>query len=607
MASQLAGEPAAGTRLTVLLQLPDLVRQALRLVRAAAPRLSLASTALQVVGAVALGAQVLLARRLLVTLIEGAPAGGHHTYVLILGLTAVTLVASAASIARYEIQPLLGEKVTRYSLERVIEISASVDLQSLEDPKYHDRLQRALINAGHRSLQLTSGLSSLMGSLVSGVVVAVTLVYIQPLLFFAAVAAGVPAFVTTIRASRALYRFTFDQTATDRQRIYLQSLLTLREPAKDVRSYALGRYLGRRYRDLYARRIEALTSVVTARVRRGLLSSAATAILSGGALALVVVLVQTHRMSLASAGAASAALVLLGVQLRALAGGTGALYESSLYMRDFTDFLSTRHDVENDPGTAVAPQDFREVRLEGIEFRYPNTAVPALTDISMSIPAGKVIALVGENGSGKTTLAKLLAGLYSPQQGRVTWDGVDASTFTRASLRDAVAVLFQDFSQFATTARENIAWGRWEDDGDTEAVANAATRAGAWDFIQRLSDQLDTQIGPEFAGGVELSGGQWQRVALARAVFRNAPLVILDEPTAALDPAAEAALFEKLRDVFAGRTVVMVSHRMATVRTADYIYVLHEGRVHEEGTHDELMERRGAYSLMFSVQRDFYL
>jgi ATP-binding cassette, subfamily B, bacterial len=222
------------------------------------------------------------------------------------------------------------------------------------------------------------------------------------------------------------------------------------------------------------------------------------------------------------------------------------------------------------------------------------------------MPMGQVIALVGDNGSGKTTLAKLVAGLYQPDSGQIRWDDADASTFSPVTQREAVAVLFQDFSRFATSARENIGWGRWEAMDDDERIRFAALQSEALGFLEELPAQMNTQIGPEFLGGIDLSGGQWQRVALARALFRDTALVILDEPTAALDPRAEAALFADVRRVFRDKTVLMVSHRMATVKTADYIYVLDKGQVLEQGSHDDLLAAQGRYAEMFNFQRDAY-
>ena len=245
--------------------------------------------------------------------------------------------------------------------------------------------------------------------------------------------------------------------------------------------------------------------------------------------------------------------------------------------------------------------------VDSITFTYPSSTQPALIEVSMQIERGEVVALVGENGSGKSTLAKLLAGLYRPDTGAVTWDGVDISSIDQAEFSRRVAIIFQDFLRYHLSASDNIGLGRHESAGDRPAIERAAEQAGADGLIGKLARGYDTLLGPEFLGGVDLSVGQWQRMALARAFFRNAPLVILDEPTAALDARAEHDLFERIRSLLQGRTVLLISHRFSSVVNADRIYVLHEGRLVEEGTHQELLAAGDRYAEMFHLQAAAYL
>jgi ATP-binding cassette subfamily B protein len=227
--------------------------------------------------------------------------------------------------------------------------------------------------------------------------------------------------------------------------------------------------------------------------------------------------------------------------------------------------------------------------------------------VSLEIRRGEVVALVGENGSGKTTLAKMLAGLYRPETGSIRWDDLDVSQVDPDELRRAVAVIFQDFERYLLPARENVGLGRKERIDELESIIAAATRADAHEFLAGLPEGYETMLGREFSGGFDLSIGQWQRVALARAFFRDAPFVILDEPTASLDARAESNLFERMRELLYGRSVVLISHRFSSVRSADRIYVMHEGRVVEEGSHDELMETDGLYAELFTLQARMYV
>jgi ATP-binding cassette, subfamily B, bacterial len=347
--------------------------------------------------------------------------------------------------------------------------------------------------------------------------------------------------------------------------------------------------------------------VTRTRLRRSLVASVASSVLSGMSVALVVGLLLAGRMSVASAAAAAVAIQQLGTRLSMIASSGSTLYEDALFLDDYNSFLELAPAVAASRPATPAPKGFGTLSVDHVSFTYPGTDRVALDDVSFEIRAGEVVALVGENGSGKTTLAKLLCHLYTATAGRILWDGVDTTTCDPVDVRRHMAVIFQDFAQYCLSARDNIAVGGHDRAENLDAIVAAARDSGADEFLADLPLAYDTMLGRQFDGGEELSIGQWQRVALARAFFRGAPFVILDEPTAALDPRAEHELFERIRTMASGRTVLLISHRFSSVRSADRIFVLRGGRLVEHGTHEQLLATGGHYAELFSMQAAAYL
>jgi ATP-binding cassette, subfamily B, bacterial len=330
-------------------------------------------------------------------------------------------------------------------------------------------------------------------------------------------------------------------------------------------------------------------------------------VVTTAAFALLVSFVLSDRMSLADAGAAVLAIRLLGTRIEYIFRGVTALFESSLFLEDLHRFLARApaQDATAGDGARELPP-FEEVAVEDVRFAYPESDGEALRGVSLRIRAGEVVALVGENGSGKTTLAKLLGALFTPTAGQITWGGADMRTLDRPAVRRQIGVIFQDFVRYQLTARENIGFGRAEAVDDLDAIAEAARQAGAHDYLAGMPDGYETMLGKEFTGGYDLSIGQWQRVALARAFFRDARLLVLDEPTASLDARAESELYQYVQALAHGRSVLLISHRFSTVKSADRIYVLHEGEIVEEGSHDELVACGGRYAELFELQASAY-
>jgi ATP-binding cassette subfamily B protein len=463
------------------------------------------------------------------------------------------------------------------------------------------------MNAVSRPTQMVSGVLSILSSSVSMVAIGFALLLIEPLFVVFAFGAYLPLWALTARASRLGYEFSLAQTERDRRREYLAVLLSRREEAAEIRAFGLARFLRGRHDALYEERISDLRAVSTRRLELGAIGGLVSSLLLAASIAVLIQFLISGRLGLADAGAAAAGIVFLAQRMSLLAGGANTIYESSLFIEDFTSFVEAVPAIEAKRGTSTPPGDFDEIEVERVSFTYPSRSSPSLSDIDLQVHKGEVIALVGANGSGKTTLAKLLAGLYEPSAGAVRWDGVDIAGYDPDLLQRQVAVIFQDYVKYMLTARENIALGATDVAPTDEAIERAASKASADRFLSSLRDGYDTQLGSQYWGGSELSIGQWQRVALARAFYRDAPLLILDEPTASVDARTEADLFERIRELYRGRTVVLISHRFSTVRSADRIVVLDGGRIIEQGSHDALMAAGGLYAELFTLQAAAYL
>jgi ATP-binding cassette subfamily B protein len=284
-----------------------------------------------------------------------------------------------------------------------------------------------------------------------------------------------------------------------------------------------------------------------------------------------------------------------------------SLYENSLFLSNLYEFLDLKRTVVEPLHPQALPVPLRiGIQFDQVQFRYPNSSRPLLEDISLTIRAGETVALVGENGAGKTTLIKLLCRLYDPTSGRITLDGIDLRQFETTALRREISVVFQDYAHYNLTARENIGFGDVNRLPDQDEIRSAAKTAGADKAIASLPYGYDTTLGKEFEEGEELSIGEWQKVALARAFLRQAQIIVLDEPTSALDAQAEHQIFEQFRQLTEGRTAILISHRLSSVKLADRIYVLKEGRIVESGTHNELLLLKGSYARLFEIQAQYY-
>jgi ATP-binding cassette subfamily B protein len=496
---------------------------------------------------------------------------------------------------------LLGQRAHRYAVGRILDVAGAVELEQFDDPTFFDRLQRIMTNAADQPIFVTQSLIGLGAALVGAIAVGAAVIAINPSLVPVLIVAGIPALLLARFGGRLEYAFTVDQTTRLRQRDYMERVLTTREFAKEVRAFSLPPPLRARWEARFGEYLFDLRRHVfrigSVAVGTALFAIAGTA----GTLALLLWLVASHRISLGAAGAAVIAIQLLSGRISTIVSAIGTLFQSALFLAEMETFVSPPLTDEHDALPAFASLD-----VDDVAYVYPGSTVRALDGVSLRLARGEVIALVGENGSGKTTLAKILAGLLPPTAGAVRWDGAVIDRPAALAARRSVAVLFQDFAKYELSGRENIGFGDVTRLDDDPAVVSAAQRAGADAFLASLPDGYDTPLSRVYERGRDLSIGQWQRVALARAYLRDAPFLILDEPSAALDPRAEAALYEQIRDAMAGRTVLLITHRLASVRSADRIYVLAGGRVVEEGTHSSLVSAGGLYAELYQLQAEAF-
>jgi len=507
------------------------------------------------------------------------------------------------------LQQLQGLKLTDYVTGIVHRKTVDLDLEYFENARFYDRLHRAQQEAGSRPMRV-------LGELMSEVQNVVTLLaYVGILLAFDARVLGVlvimtiPSVLYELHYSRRMYHWFRARTETERRSRYLGFLLSFPEYAKELRLFELGRYLADAYQ---AVRTVLRGERMSLAKKRALAGLGAGVLATGGIYACY---------ALAAFRAASGVITLgdMTMYYRALSGGqrvlqqllTGLsrLYESNLFLSNLYELLALEPRVTDPPDPLQVPRPMREgIVLENIHFRYPGAEEDVLKGINLTIRPGERIAFVGENGAGKTTLVKLLCRLYDPIDGRITLDGADLRGYSLADLHDQVGVIFQDFARYEFTVGRNIGLGDIKHMDDMERIEDAARRSGAYEVVDALPEEYETQLGHRFnADGYDLSVGQWQKIALARAFMRTAQILILDEPTASLDARSEYEIFQRIRELTADRSAVLISHRFSTVRMADRIYVLQGGRVLEHGSHEELMTFGGLYSRLFQMQASSYL
>jgi ATP-binding cassette subfamily B protein len=582
------------------------IRLALSLVWAAGRLQFVLIVASTIVTALCVAGQLLVGRQIL-DLLAGSQhvdAGELAPYLAALG---VMLMASALSQAiASELRIPLQEKVQRHTMNELLDVSTEVALEDYELASFHDRLERARFAANAQTTAVVFGVVTIISTLVVAVGVVGVLLSVVPVLVPVAVVGYLPIAYVNVRNNKATYKLEWELTELQRERTYLEYVMTERVEAKEIRAYGIVPTLRAWHADLWETRLGRLQELVRKRLALTTIGSFITTAVLIATLSIALILAGRGSITIGDAAVAIVGLQQLSGRLQAAGSAFAGVHQGVTFLQDFERFRATLPLIREQRPTGDPPAPPHVLSVDELSYRYPGAEQDALSSVSFELRRGQIMAVVGANGSGKTTLSKLLCGLIPPSRGVVEWDSVDLAVCDPDLVRAQIAPVFQDYSRYLLTIRKAIGLGDVARLEDEQGMLRAAEQAGIAELIASLPGGLDARLGKAFTDGTDLSIGQWQRLAIARALFRDAPVVIMDEPSASLDPRGEAELFDLLQSLGDDRIVIFVSHRFATVRSADVVLVLDQGAVVEKGTHEELMSAGGLYRDLFTLQADRY-
>lgn len=539
-----------------------------------------------------------------VIFLSQSKAAVSHEYLweLVAAEFALAIFTDALSRGINLLDSLLGDMFSNHTSVKIMAHASTLDLDQFEDATFYDKLERARQQTVGRTILLSQVLSQVQDLITMGFLAAGLMIF-NPWLILLLLIAVVPAFLGESYFNDKSYALTRGQTPERRELDYIRYMAASDESAKEVKIFDLSGFLIDRFRKLSAQFYQANKRLATKRSIWGTLFALLGSAGYYGAYVVIIGRAITGSLSIGDLTFLAGSFRQLRSLLEGILSRFTSVSQGAIYLRDLFEFFEIKPNIRQAARALAFPNPIREgFRFEDVGFKYQNSELWANRHLSFTLDAGEKLALVGENGAGKTTLVKLLARLYDPTEGRILLDGVDLKEYDLPGLRLHIGVIFQDFLRYQMTIAQNIAVGNIAESGNRALIENSAKQSLAHDLVERLPGKYDQMLGRRFSQGIDLSGGEWQKVALARAYMRDAQLLILDEPTAALDARAEYEVFQRFAELTRGKSAVLISHRFSTVRMADRILVLEKGQLIEIGSHEQLIQQNGRYAELFNLQ-----
>jgi ATP-binding cassette, subfamily B, bacterial len=595
-----------GERLTAMRNIPPV----LKIVWESGPAVVTSGVILRLLVALLPLALLAVTKLIIDAVVHTVQTPGHvvppHFWWLVAAEFSLAVLGSLLSRTIDFMDALLADKYTRHVSIRVMKHASELDLTAYEDPIFYDRLERARVQATDR-LGMIQQIGSLIQQTVTAVSLSIYIISYSPWLLLLLIAGIFPAFVGESHFAFLGYAKNFRQTPIRRQLDYLRVLGGSKEAAKELKLFGLKEFLGDRFARLWDQIYEENVNLSRRRLIAGALLSLLGTVGYYSAYVYVIWRALIGAISIGTLTALTGAIVQVSGNIQQIFSTLSGIADQALFLTDLLAFFEMQPTIRSKANALPAPRPVaRGFEFRNVSFCYPGTSRLVLDRLNFQLCPGERVALIGENGQGKTTIVKLITRLYDPTEGQILLDGVDLREYDLEDLYREIGVIFQDFMRYELTARENIAVGKIEQIGNLHLLQNAAFKSLAHEVVEKLPSRYEQMLGRRFEGGVDLSGGEWQKLALARAYLRDAQLLILDEPTASLDARSECEVFQRFAELTAGKMALFISHRFSTVRMADRIVVLENGRIAEEGSHDELASMGGRYAEMFEMQAASY-